>query len=645
MAATVLLFGARAEAANRVHVRVILDPSGSMVHTDPSGLARLSTVLLYDLVHPNLTTGDTFQVLPFDAHEAAWNSGPPPPAGGHWIIPSPGRREEFARAIHRLAYNAEHTYYYPVLEAAISDLERTPAQDRRVIVFVTDGQPEDPDVRLIAQYLIPRMERSGIQLNVVAFGNEAESHRESIETALGGAAAGDFLIDADGTRLLDDMVTIFSRSFGYSASTARAVQASGDLDLEDRQAPDRAAVVVYWKRPTAPSFTLRPPGGGAINNPEGVATSTENGGSYSMMWALSPNRGLHQLRSEAGDAMVVVLRPSAYVVEVEAGSGSTSHETMADTRLPLTVIVTPTAGVRDFQGSITLAFRTNGPRTEQGYEWSGTWMGAEGHGTPTGRGKRFEISPTFESNRKDPSVPYQAFVTIEVRRGEVPVGSLSGDHAHEVLVFPFLHMTPSPAEDYALRDGSPTLRSPDLGCTTFNLDVSGQLPTANQGKYAVRAVLDPDLAQQPQLDRAQFRLDREVLEFEGSQARRYGQWFAGNPLTAEQLRGPHTVCIGVGRPKDVNPEVPLTLLVHFILVTPPYDRAGVIDPFALKARLAAPGLLERFGTLATVVLGAVLAAVAVWYLRYRITVPQGLFFPWRERGLTPYLSLLDLGRC
>ena len=54
-----------AQAAN--HVRVVLDLSISMRHNDSGRLAKLSTLLLFDLVRPNPTLGDSFDVTPFIA--------------------------------------------------------------------------------------------------------------------------------------------------------------------------------------------------------------------------------------------------------------------------------------------------------------------------------------------------------------------------------------------------------------------------------------------------------------------------------------------------------------------------------------------------------------------------------------------------
>jgi hypothetical protein len=639
--ATVVLLGLPARAATHSHVRVILDTSGSMAHTDPSRLARLATVLLYDLVHPNLSTGDTFQVLAFARSTAAWTSGPPPEANGPRVTPEREGRQSFANRVHDLQYNADRTYYYPMLQAAISDLEHAGAeQDRRVIVFVTDGQPEDPDVSLISRELIPRMERAGIQLYILAFGNQADAHRDSIQAALGGSRDAQLIVDPDGRGLLESMIQIFSRSFGYSVSNPTEARASSQIDLEDNQAPNQAAVVVYWKKREAPGFSLRTPRGDAVNSPEGVQSSIEDGASYSILWTLSPGRGMHPFHSDADGAQVVVLRPANYVVTVEQVAGFEPHETMATTALPLKVIVAPPGGVRDFQGPVTLSFQTNGPRSDKGYEWTSDLAAPPGNGTPNGRGVAFDIFPTFLENRADKQKTYEGFLTVEVRRNGVVVGSLAGDHAHQVSVYPFLQLTAMPGEEYAKLEGEPALRSSEVGCANFQFNLAGELPFVDRGTYAVRAVLPAELAAQPQLNRAEFRLDGDLLEFEGSQSQRHGEWFSGKRLTAKQLLAPHSACIVVGKPKQVESGTPLSLPVRFTLIESPYDRPGVIGPFSLKVMFAPATTVERYGSAIALVLGALVALAALWALRYRPVVPARLVFAVARDGAEPVRTAL-----
>jgi hypothetical protein len=639
--------GGPAEAAD--HVRVILDTSGSMAHTDPARLARLSTILLYDLARPSLTTGDTFQVIAFEPRGAVWRSGPPPEATGPRITPRPGAREIFASDVHSLPYTAEHTYYYPVLKSAIDDLERSGVPgDRRVIVFVTDGQPEDPDVGLIARELVPRLLRLRIQLYVLAFGNEAQTHGQEIQAALGGNSVGDFVIDRDGSHLMDHMIEIFSRGFGYYASTPQTIHGPLDLDLEDHQAPNHAAVVVYWRKPEAPPFDLHGSGDTIVNNPDGVHAAREDGASYAMTWALSPGRGLYRVSGAANEAVAVVLRPAAFLVDVQPGeSGGEAHATLADEPLHLRIQVSPPGGVRDFQGPVKLAFVTHGPRAGADYVWSDLFVAPQGSGRPNGRGVVFDVFPRFRKNPQDPKENYLGFLTVEVQHEvagrDVPVGSLVGARAHQVLVYPNVHLTGQPDGTDLQADGTPLLHRGDVGCASFQFFLQGDLPKSDGGYYSIRALLPQALADDPRMDRSEFRLDDETLEFDGSSASRHGRWFSGNRLTQAQLLGPHKVCMVVGKPKNVDAHEAAVLSIDFKLILHPYDKAEVFTPFRMQAHLVPPTFFEKYGAALGVLLGIVAGLAALWYLRYRATVPPDLVLAVARDGYEPAISPLGPG--
>src|SRR5579864_9297255 len=228
---------APAQAAN--HVRVVLDLSLSMIHNDPGRLAILSTLLLFDLVRPNPTLGDSFEVIPF-APSWQWtdpNAAPPTDNGAH-IQARFDQREELVRRLTALAYDARMTYFYPGLLAAIQDLEGTRgnAYDVRTIVLVTDGVPELPtrerELQLIKSQLAPRLSRHGIRLYVLAFGAEADQNRDffgQVVRAPDGTALGEYFVDPQGHDLLTYMLQIFSGSFGYTADTARRLPGTPTL--------------------------------------------------------------------------------------------------------------------------------------------------------------------------------------------------------------------------------------------------------------------------------------------------------------------------------------------------------------------------------------------------------------------------------
>src|SRR4029077_2391057 len=66
-------------AGAETHVRVVLDTSKSMLKTDAAHLAKLSTLLLYDLAQTNSTLGDSFEVIPFHPRQKWVRPSDPPP--------------------------------------------------------------------------------------------------------------------------------------------------------------------------------------------------------------------------------------------------------------------------------------------------------------------------------------------------------------------------------------------------------------------------------------------------------------------------------------------------------------------------------------------------------------------------------------
>src|SRR5206468_2674071 len=94
-------------AATEKHIRVIVDTSISMRGTrtepanDPSGLALISTAMLYDLARYELGPDGTFKVRTFEAGPAATCPGSVPlSANSPWL--SPGRaaaRDAFVESL------------------------------------------------------------------------------------------------------------------------------------------------------------------------------------------------------------------------------------------------------------------------------------------------------------------------------------------------------------------------------------------------------------------------------------------------------------------------------------------------------------------------------------------------------------------
>src|SRR5207245_2385616 len=124
--------------------------------------------------------------------------------------------------------------------------------DRRVIILITDGVPEDPDKEILRRELAPQLISENIRLYVLALGPQASSHQQEIQELTGGGAVSQILVDADGSTIPQKMIQIFSRSFGYTAGSGTVDSESANIDLEGQQTPDNVAVVIFWRKPNEP---------------------------------------------------------------------------------------------------------------------------------------------------------------------------------------------------------------------------------------------------------------------------------------------------------------------------------------------------------------------------------------------------------
>jgi hypothetical protein len=643
-----------AQAAN--HVRVVLDLSISMRHNDSGRLAKLSTLLLFDLVRPNPTLGDSFDVIPF-APDWRWTdpNAPPPTGNGVRITARLDRREELIHRLAALAYDAKMTYFYPGLLAALQDLEGTRgAYDVRTIVLVTDGVPEQPtrdrELELIKSQLAPRLARRGIRLYVLAFGGEAAQNRnffEQIVHAPDGKSLGEFFVDPLGRDLLTYMLQIFSGSFGYTADTARPLPGTSTLDLDASTTPAKVAVVVLCPRAQPPFLRLIPPHGAAVNTPEGVKSGSQDGGSYSLTWVLAPNPGDYGLASDAIPGSVALLRPTRLALEIlPAPPHRQTERAIAKTPFLLRVRVKSPTGAQGDPGPVDLSFRTLGPRVAGSsnltdYSWKSD-LGAPppGAGTVTAEGRTYDIKTDFQEDPEHPEQTYAGYLEVEARRGGAVVGALVAEHALRVDVHPWLLISPFPLSSYLAKDSSSrALRRHDRACSRFALTRNaGRLPHPDRPRYAVRAALtaaDPAVVGR-ELNQAVFSLDGQPLELAGANSPQ-GGWSLGRTLDDQQLLGEHELCVQVGKPTAGDPGRPVELSVGFTLQEDPYDEYEVIQPHTVKLSIAPPTFFEE--NRAVIFAAATVLAVLglLWYLRDRPNFPDDLRYALAREGPAPTL--------
>ncbi len=634
------------------HVRVVLDISGSMKKNDENRLTILATLLFHDLVQPNTTLGDSFEVIPFDKAWSWAKPGDPPPVSQRQrLVAQFGEREAFVKALNQQEYDSKMTYFYPGVRAAIEDLRQTPggAYDQRVIVLVTDGVPEGPtrdrEAELIRDELVPQLTEHGIRLYILAFSEMAsknESFFKPMVKSAGGLSVGEYFVDPNGDKLLANMLEIFARSFGYSPDAAHQIPGVVNLDLEGNTKPERVAVVVLSDQPQSPpALDLKPPPGGAVHNPEGIKNAKEKsrvkdtGASYSLRWVLSPDEGDYGFDTDIVKGSVAVLRPTRLELQIlPAPPLSQTERTMAETPFPLRVLVKSPIGKVGDPGAVKLSFRPLGARfkdQETGL-WDYDWIGdigapANNQGTVTADGRVFDIVVELEADPESPNDPYGGYLEIEVRRGEAVVGSLLADHAHRIEVHPLLSIVPFPLGDLIANQA---LKRWQEACRPFQLELdAGAMPHADQPdyEYNLRAVLVPEdlLVQERELNEAFFTLDGELLEFEQA-VDPSGAWYEGLKLTEPELLGEHEICVKIGKPTQGDPAQPVVVPLVFTLNETPYDDFRVVRPYDARIRIAPPTLLEKWGTWLLLLLALLSLLAALWYLRDRPNLPGDLCY-------------------
>jgi len=607
------------------HVRVILDNSRSMLKNDIPRLATLSTVLLYDLANPNISMGDSFEVITFDTSWplGKWKSGPPPAHTGSSVRVKHLGRAAFVDEITKIPYTAANTYYYPVLKLAVEDLKSTPggAADRRVIVLVTDGLPEDPDLELIKKDLVSQLGAAGIRLYILALGPEAASKSAILHEILGGPNVGDLFVDSTGRDLLRTMIQIFSRSFGYSSDAAVTISGPVSLNLEGGQRPSRTAVVSYWTNAMVPQLRLQPPPGGSVNSPDGVRSAQEKGASFSVIWTLGPSPGLYTLPPVAPGAAVAVLRPAALLLDVQPQkAGDQTHSTMASVQFPLRVMVRPHGGMKGDPGPVDFSYQAHGPRHGAQYDWDDRPEASPSAGVANAEGRYFDILPSFTPDRGGPREFYEGWLTVDLRRHESVIGTLT----HRVLVYPYVQLLATPPAVIATVHGQARAIQPhETGCAIFEFRVNGVLPHADRPVYPLRADIDPALKPDVRFSGARYTLDGSPLDYDET-ADTQSDWYVGKSLSRETLVGKHEACVQIGRPKNADPSRPADIPLRFTLLETPYSSSPTVEPVTLRVFLAMPGYLERYAAFLALGLTLLILAILAWYTRFRPQLPPAL---------------------
>ncbi len=118
MAFLTLLLPAQTVETPQKHIRVIVDTSGSLHHTDPSGYVKLSTELFYDLAVKEFYPNDTFAVAHFPDHgDPGWKKTKQPPEtiDAKYVTVQQQQDDQSVSALHLQIRNLPYTSEYTLL--------------------------------------------------------------------------------------------------------------------------------------------------------------------------------------------------------------------------------------------------------------------------------------------------------------------------------------------------------------------------------------------------------------------------------------------------------------------------------------------------------------------------------------------------
>jgi hypothetical protein len=317
---------------------------------------------------------------------------------------------------------------------------------------------------------------------------------------------------------------------------------------------------------------------------------------------------------------VAVFRPARVRLGVlPANPAGNAEVAVARQRLPLHVHVSPLFGDRQDPGEFLITFQTHGAA---GAELP---LQAPGPGTSAPDGRIYSIAPVFPDPPEGRET-YRGRLEVLARRsaGSRVSGSLAGDNAHSVTVYPWFQVLPvPPTADLQTSSGSRTIGKGERGCASFKLEVSaGRLPHTANPTYSVGAILDASLARDARLDGVTFTLDGMPLEIEGKNAES-PSWQRGRELSRDALLGQHEICLQTGLWMQSS-EAPVTLPLKLFIREAPYHDFDGIRPFQAVVSFGAPPFWDLWGPLTVVLITLLIGLLAFLHARAGNMLPEGL---------------------
>ncbi len=669
--------GAQTAETPQKHIRVVVDTSGSLHHTDPSGYVKLSAELFYDLAVKEFYANDTFAVAHFPDHgDPGWRKSKEPPQtiDVRRYVDNEQKHDApavsaFRLKIRNLPYTSDYTYFSPCFQWALDDLKTvgTP-RDNRVIVLITDGisDAQDADAERLSR-MADTLRQNNIRVFVLAFGDASQDWFSRAlrigQSGVQGAVFG----GVDSKHLLFDMVEIFSRSFGFSKDPVAAD--SSTIDVAHDRTLQSAAVIALYTKPRKPEFKLTPPSGHAVgadrvNTEAAVRDSSPHADvakatdvSYAYEWLTSPEKGTYRFESNGvRPDEIVVLRPVRVRSTIGVYQGNPTDVVMAGKPAPMEVLVSQLDGSTGDPGQdIRIKYNLRYFKPDDGGRDANDYAPSPESGTPTSEGRVFLIQPDFakDPSGTEPGKPYQGYIDVEVSQFDSPVARMS--KMHPVTVYPYLSVgvIPNPVQVLS-SSGKEEIEGGQAGCASeIKFVDNSQSLTADRYTLSVRLLNPPESS--GAWNGAKFQFDG--IEFSGIGA-------ATEMLSPEDLGKPkHRFCVIAGTPSRADPD--RQLQVHFGLWRNGADaneqKLNIVDDMDAKVNIAAPDFWHMFKPWLLLLLTALLMYLLILLLRSKYGLapdlgvvlgagsggaagggPRGEGFGWGWLGLPQDMPVLSL---
>ena len=534
-------------------------------------------------------------------------------------------------------YESPYTYFSPCLKFAYNDLKGKDARDQKIIVFITDGRPDPPTIKLDAEKiaaLVPQLKESGIKVYVLAFGPEAA--KDWFDNAFGfaphGTTKGETFASEDASHLLDNMLDIFSRSFGYSRQN---VTNQSQIDVTSGATRDRAVVVSLYKPGDEPGFQLTAPDGTSVGgdsmlevrgkpDPKARREGKPIQGhpvSYAYQWLHKPSKGNYGFKStRATPIQVAVLYPNPLDITLRRNKNNPIDAVMAGKPAPMEVVISPSSGAGGDPGPIRVLYVLHYLSMDDHLQPDP--LPAADEGTITPDGKVFLIKPEFVKDLQLPhSNPYQGYIDIIVMpKDKEIVVAQKGDQMYPVQVYPFVSIQPTPP-DVTLRYGNhDVLAGGDDGCAEFHFQPQGKTNALSDGRYTLGVRIDPPIALTGGWRGAKIRFDGKVMD-SASQS----LWQAVMPFDPRNMTAKsHNLCVQVVAPTRAEKSQMNVQFGVWPNTDDRYQRLNVVDPLLAHVNIEAPSFWQIWKPWLFLLLTMLLMYLTYLYWKFRQLLPPDL---------------------